>query len=323
MPFHFHTIHSQHLAGNLLGDSPVRQLVVYTPPGLEKGAEKARLCLLLHGYSGRALNWALPEHFKGSGRRPSFETELDRLFSEAGVAKAVIAMPDGWTALGGGQWLNSPVNGDFQNYLIDEVVDFVEREYAAGGEPEDRVVIGHSSGGLGAWEAATTNFAFGGLGFLAGDAFFERTHLGFVFDLITRSQAFTKKSPGEISPDEALPLALAASYAPNPETGPCFGDLPLDIHTGELRPDVWSRWLAYDPVVNAALRVDALRRLKKIYLDVGKRDEYGAQLGQRMLSRELGKLGVAHIAEEFEGAHSSHTLQRIVEALRVLLKYNI
>ena len=37
--------------------------------------------------------------------------------------------------------------------------------------------------------------------------------------------------------------------------------------TGELRPDVWERWLAWDPVRMARQRGDALRSLRAIYID--------------------------------------------------------
>jgi len=41
--------------------------------------------------------------------------------------------------------------------------------------------------------------------------------------------------------------AMAACYSPNPDA-PLSFDLPFDLKTGELRPDVWARWTAWDPV---------------------------------------------------------------------------
>jgi len=43
--------------------------------------------------------------------------------------------------------------------------------------------------------------------------------------------------------------------------------LPYDTSTGELRPEIWERWLAWDPVRMAPRYADALRSLKAIYID--------------------------------------------------------
>ena len=53
-------------------------------------------------------------------------------------------------------------------------------------------------------------------------------------------------------------------------------------------PEVWERWLAWDPVrmVAGATR-DALRSMRAIYIDAGKRDEFYLDLGAEAFRREL------------------------------------
>ncbi|MFT3797675.1 alpha/beta hydrolase-fold protein [Microbacterium sp.] len=317
MPFTLHTVRSRHLAGNAWGDSADRDLVVYVPQRSAQGM-RPRLVVLLHGYSGHAVNWLSPDQFRGSSIRPALAALLDDVFADPAVQPAIVAMPDGWTRLGGGQWLNSPVNGDFVGYVAEEVVGVVEEAYGTDPDPGSRVVLGHSSGGLGAWELATTTDRFGALGVLAGDAFFERTQLGMVTELLTRYRE-EEIDPSDIPNDAALPLALAASYAPDP-TARLRGRLPLDWRTGALVDEVWAQWLAYDPVVNAAARRDRLAGLHGILLDVGARDEFAAQLGHRTLSARLDGLGIRHDAVEFDGTHSSHTHERVARAIGDLLR---
>lgn len=318
MPFVLRSIRSPRLEGNAWGDPAERDLVVYVPPDRPDRTHRPRLVVLLHGYSGRAANWLLPDHFRGSGTRPGLGGLFDEVFSRPEVPAAVVAMPDGWTRLGGGQWLDSAVNGDFRGYVAEDVVDLVEREFGTDPEPDSRVVLGHSSGGLGAWELATTTARFGALGFLAGDAFFERTQLGFVAALLGSRAGLDELDPATLSPDDALPLALAASYSPDP-SAPFPVRMPLDWRTGELVEDVWALWCEKDPVRNAPDRRDALARLRHILLDVGNRDEYLAQLGQRVLSDRLTGLGIPHRASEFDGGHSSRTHERVAEAIAALL----
>jgi hypothetical protein len=80
--------------------------------------------------------------------------------------------------------------------------------------------------------------------------------------------------------------------------------LPFDPATSELIPDVWERWLAWDPVRMARQRGDALRSLKAVYIDAGTRDEWHLDLGAEAFRRELEKIGVTDVFFElFDAAH--------------------
>ena len=82
--------------------------------------------------------------------------------------------------------------------------------------------------------------------------------------------------------------------------------LPYDTATGELRPEIWERWLAWDPVRMARERADALRSLKAIYIDCGKRDQFFLDLGAEAFRRELEAIGVTDFFFElFDGTHSA------------------
>ena len=70
----------------------------------------------------------------------------------------------------------------------------------------------------------------------------------------------------------------AAAYSPDP-ANPGKALLPFDIATGRLIDDVWAQWLDKDPVRMAPAHADALRSMRRIYLDAGKRDEYFLDLG--------------------------------------------
>ena len=97
-------------------------------------------------------------------------------------------------------------------------------------------------------------------------------------------------------------LAMAASYSPK-EGEPLGLDLPFELHTAELREEVWKRWLAHDPVRFVPQRLDAYRKLSSIYLDCGTRDEFNLRWGARMLSQQLKRAKIDHAHEEFEDGH--------------------
>ena len=76
----------------------------------------------------------------------------------------------------------------------------------------------------------------------------------------------------------------AACYSPDPER-PGKALLPFEIATGRLVDDVWAQWLEKDPVRMAPAHADALRSMRRIYLDAGNRDEYYLDLGAQAFAR--------------------------------------
>ena len=94
----------------------------------------------------------------------------------------------------------------------------------------------------------------------------------------------------------------AAAYSPDP-ADPGKALLPFDVATGGLIDDVWAQWLAKDPVRMAPVHADALRSMRRIYLDAGRRDEYYLDLGAQAFAAELHALGVEHTLELFDGKH--------------------
>jgi hypothetical protein len=109
----------------------------------------------------------------------------------------------------------------------------------------------------------------------------------------------------------------AASYSPDPER-PGKALLPFEIDTGRLIDDVWRQWLAVDPVRMAAEHAEALRSMRRIYLDAGKGDEYYLDLGAQAFASELDKLGVEHSLDLFDGKHGGLTY-RYPGAIRELV----
>ena len=88
---------------------------------------------------------------------------------------------------------------------------------------------------------------------------------------------------------------------------------------GRLVDDVWARWLERDPVRMAPRHADALRSMRRIYLDAGARDEWYLDLGAQAFSAELQRLGVAHTLELFDAKHGGLTF-RYPGAIRELVR---
>jgi len=310
------------LEGNPLGDPHVRPLWVYVPPGYEDEPDRRWPSVyVLQGLIGRVEAWFNVQPF--SKNFPQLVEEL--------APSCVVVLVDAFTALGGSQFLDSPAVGRYHTYICDEVVPWIDEHYRTLAAREHRGLQGHSSGGFGAMITPMLRpDLFGGLASHAGDALFESSYAR-DFAPATRAlrdrydgswerfwEDFRSGRPVLRDKDDALLLssyAMAACYSAN-EDGSI--EFPFDLRTGRIVPDVWQRWLEWDPVRRAPRHADTLRELRAVWIDAGKSDEYFLDLGATAFKDALDQIGVPEVRFElFEGKHGGITY-RYALALRYL-----
>lgn len=292
------TIDSALLRGNRLGDPSRRPLWVYTPPGYDTTSTRYPAVYVIQGYTGQVTMWANRTPY----RQPFIET-ADAVFASGEVPACIVVYVDAWTAYGGSQYVDSPGTGRYHSYLCNEVVPWVDAHYRTIADRESRAISGKSSGGFGAMITPMLRpDLFGALATHAGDALYElcyikdfgplarhlREYDGDIMawwaDFATRP-SFTKEGDATLLSMLGCSAAFSAREDGTPE-------LPCDPRTGAVRPAVWARWLAWDPVRMAARHADALRSMRAIWIDAGTRDEYFLDLGALAFRDELAKLGV-------------------------------
>jgi S-formylglutathione hydrolase FrmB len=69
----------------------------------------------------------------------------------------------------------------------------------------------------------------------------------------------------------------------------------------------------------APAHADALRSMRRIYLDAGRSDEYYLDLGAQAFAAELDALGIDHSLDLFDGKHGGLTY-RYPGAIRELAR---
>jgi hypothetical protein len=161
---------------------------------------------------------------------------------------------------------------------------------------------------------------FGALASHAGDALYEQCYLrefghsarllrAYDGDIWRWWDDFRARIPagqaGGGPADELLGvLGVAACFSAG-EDGSV--DLPFDPRTAVLRPEVWERWLAWDPVRMVPRYAAALRSLRAIWIDAGTSDDFYLDLGAAAFRAALAQVGVPDEVvrfELFEGRHS-------------------
>ncbi len=310
--FERHTIVSEALRDNPLGDPHERPLWMYTPPGYDDEPDRRYASVyVIQGYTGQVDMWWNRTPFA-----PSYPELADRVFAEQGAPPVVVVWVDAWTAIGGSQFVDSPAIGNYHTHLCEEIVPWVDERYRTVPEAAHRGIQGKSSGGYGAMITPLLRpDLFGGLATHAGDALFEHCYAR---DFAPALRELRKSYGGSFErfwedfyarpgiqkpadPQIINTWGMAAAYSAN-EDGSV--DLPFDLETGELRPEVWDRWLAWDPVRMVESRADAARSWKAVYIDSGTSDEYFLDLGAEAFRRKLEQVGVTDVFFElFEGKH--------------------
>jgi S-formylglutathione hydrolase FrmB len=310
-----HVFESELLRDNPLGDPHHRPLWVYLPPGYDDEPDRRYPCVyVIQGYTGHLAMW----HNRTPYRQPFPET-ADHVFSSGEAPPAIVVYVDAWTSYGGSQFVDSPGTGRYHSYLCDEILPWVDAHYRTKADRDHRAIMGKSSGGFGAMITPMLRpDLFGALATHAGDSLYEHCYPpGFV-----KAVRVLRAYDGDIqrwwtdfrdriaftAPDDGEPLmalGVAAAFSANADGTP---ELPFDPCTGELRPDVWQRWLDWDPVRMVPRYAEAVRSQRAIWIDAGNHDEYALDLGAQAFRRALLANGVAEDVihfELFDGGHGA------------------
>ena len=310
-----HVIDSQALTGNPLGDPHRRPIWVYTPPGYDAAADRRYPSIyVIQGLTGQLDMWRNRKAFA-----PNPLELTDEMFASDDAPRAIVVYVDCWTSLGGSQFLDSPATGRYHTYLCDEVVPFVDAQYRTLAARDHRGIAGKSSGGYGAMVTPMLRpDLFGGLATHAGDALFEvsyqpdmreavralRDLYDFSFDAFW---ADLRSRPGRPKKADGSLLniyCMAACYSADADG---TVQLPFELRTGRLRPEVWDRWLAWDPVRMTPGHADDLRGMRAVWIDAGRSDDFYLDLGAAAFHAELDKLGIRDTVhfELFDGTHAN------------------
>jgi hypothetical protein len=242
---------------------------------------------------------------------------LDRLIAEGKIPKVIGVFADGWTALGGSQWLNSEGLGRYRDVVARDLLHWTDRTFRTIPKGTARALIGKSSGGYGALVLARFHpDLFQHIAVHSGDSGFEYCYLpdlpkaaaailkaggidAWYRDFLVRADA-TKMGSG----DHAVisMLCMAAAYSPK-KGEPLNLELPIELPSGRLRVDVWNRWLIHDPVRFVPKHIEAFKKLRSLFVDCGVKDEFNLRWGARLVSEELQSSGIEHLHEEFDDGH--------------------
>jgi len=222
----------------------------------------------------------------------------------------VIAVaPDSYNKFLGSKYTNSSVTGNWEDFITQDVVHYVDTHFRTLATRESRGIAGISMGGYGALKIAMKHPDLFCAVYSVNGAYlvFEQDYL------ITEKEALIEASQQKnFSLFSGLAVlsavASAPAFAPNPSALPFFGDFPI-TESGDLIDSTWERWLQHDPFTLLSSHKNNLIQLSAIRFDCGKSDIYFSS--NTVFSNALSELGIDHTFLSYEGDHTNKVDQRM------------
>ncbi len=290
-------VHSPHIEGNLEGNSAERKVLVVTPPGYDQNSGKRYpVVYYLHGY------WAPVE-----AQQEGFKLhEAVQAAAEAGN-DVIMVMPDGFSKLRGGFYSSSPTVGDYERFVADDLVDWVDSNYRTIPERASRGLAGHSMGGYGTIRIAMKHpETFSSIYMMSACCL---DPMPITAEQARQVEAMTPEQVAAAQFGELAAVSTLATWSPDPTD-----DGFLKVYTGlkedgTLDPLVNYRLAANSPLVLLPQYLSALNSLEAFAMDIGDKDFLLE--GNRLFREELDKFGVKYEFELYEGDHGNRIAERI------------
>jgi len=130
------------LKNNLVGEAAERAIQVYLPPSYGIQGKRFPVVYYLPGYGDSGMiGFNLPD-------------SMDRLIYDGKLNEMIVVVVNGMNKLGGSFYVNSSVTGNWEDFIAQDVVGYVDGNFRTLAQSESRGITGHSMGGFGALNIA-------------------------------------------------------------------------------------------------------------------------------------------------------------------------
>jgi S-formylglutathione hydrolase FrmB len=310
-------VHGTSLEGNLEGDSPDRCVSVYLPPSYGSSPERRYpVVYILHGYTDDDQHWfGWTQHFV------NVPAGMEKAMTAGTAREMILVMPNAYTLYQGSMYSSSVTTGDWETFVAEDLVAYVDSHYRTLARRESRGLAGHSMGGYGAIR----------IGMKRPDVFASDYVLSpccMVANLNPGGPQAAQVEAVERPEDAAdLPfgaratMAEAAAWSPNPDNPPFYFDLPTK--NGEIQPQVVAAWVANAPLAMVYQYVANLNTLHALAMDAGAQDR-GIAASAQELDSILTRFGVPHTFEIYDpGDHINRVQERMEDHVLPFFSKNL
>ncbi len=324
------------LQGNLLDDPIARDVQVWLPTGYRYNVQnhnrKYPVLYLLHGIPLGAQSYTSKDGWDEMGQNwvgtvfqqnsdfPSegFEDWMNAIMDDPEVEDMIIVTADASSSYGLTCYTDSPLHGNMEAFIAEDVVGFIDATYNTIASREGRYLSGHCLGGYGALRLAMKYpDVFGKVAAMSPFMMTPEMMEGIGQTIqLENPEGFQGPDPTKFF--TSAMFGFGAGWSPNPNNPPYYIDLPVNLETGEANPAVVEKWTAENPFSMLVQYGDALRNLEAFYFDCGDKDELSTHLTNQAYHQVLNQAGIAHTFELYDGYHLGQVYQRLERVIRFL-----
>jgi S-formylglutathione hydrolase len=312
------TIESVALAKNLIGEKTERTINVYLPPAYDTSTKRYPVVYFLPGFGDR--------YMEGSSG------DINELIQGGTIQEMIVVVVPGDNQLGGSFYVNSPVTGYWEDFVVQEVVGYVDNHYRTIARVESRGISGHSMGGFGSLNLAMLHPDVFGAVYSLSPGLFDENGLAnsqmflqeqVIHDFLDAQKTILAKPKDQqlalvLSMRDNFTVAYGLAFAPDPQKPPFYFDYPYSESNGKLVRDdmVWKQWNSgFGGILEKVAQYkDDFLRLKGITVDYGTNDEYAwIPQGCIYFDKQLTAAGIPHEMAVHDGDHRSQLGKRVLE----------
>ncbi|MCW3094428.1 MAG: esterase [Chthonomonadaceae bacterium] len=296
-------LQSKNFAGNKVGTSPTRKMVVYLPAGYDEASKP--------NPKRYPVIYFLPAPFEN--QRALFDNNgaqslFDRAIASGAISKFILVSVDMTTPLGCSWYVNSAVTGNWEDFMIQELVPYIDANFRTLPHRDSRGIAGDFMGGYGAIRFGMRHpdvfgsvYALGPVGTGSGvQTMYSRPN----WDLLANIKSLEDVKKQGFWPN--IFTTIFQAHLPNPDAPPLFIDLQAhrvgdqfvidSTVTGRLRDG----FLLESMIPQYA---DNLKSLRGFKFDWSRSDpNYDHVYSNQAFTHKLNEFGIPHEAEEYNGA---------------------
>jgi hypothetical protein len=293
-------LRSENIARNKTGTNPLRKMLVYLPVGYD-GSSSQRYPVI----------YFLPNPFEDSYRfdfdHKDAQGLFDRAIADGVIRKFILVAVDMNTPLGTSWYVNSPATGNWEDFMIQELVPYIDANFKTLRNRDSRGIAGIFIGGYGAIRFGMRHpDIFGSV--YAMHPVGTGTGVSISASLPKWDILENAKSMDDVKKDGRTWIftTMFQAHLPDPDKPPLFIDLLAHQEGDQLIIDAKLMERFRDNFLLETMiprYADNLNSLRGFKFDWSRNDgNFDHVYANQAFTRKLNEFGVKHEAEEYNGA---------------------
>jgi S-formylglutathione hydrolase len=313
------------LGNNILGDTSTQTIALIVPSSYNSSDRTYPVIYFLHGFGERIADW-------------------EPLFSRMGLNDTIIVLVPGHNILGGSFYANSPVIGNWEDFIVNDLVHYVEAHFRIANDSVFRGIAGFSMGGYGALNIAMKHSDLFGSVYAISPGLFDRNGLAnsqiswpSVVEEYLRTQTslstlnktaahekyltMMSSLSGWRTENELFTFAYGSAFSPNPtKNAPYIDYLYYTDESGKivLNSTAEANWYSGFGAIDEKVEKykGNLKSLREIGIEYGALDSYTwIPQGCEYLSQRLSSENINYVLTKTNYGHGDSMNQRISQEM--------